>query len=468
MRWSDILLSSFRSLFRRRLRSALTILGVVIGTCAIIITLSLGYGAEQAQMELMESSNNLKLIQVYPYYSYSGDSLSATRKITRITDGVLRSVRSIPGVSAVTPVVSFYPSATLRLQTGEHSAYAYMTAVQPADFYKLVDMESGSGFSNRTDRMEFLLNEVYMCEFRTEKTANDYIDVWSYLTNGEELPVPSIRWLRAEFTLNMEWQDTAHVNTNTGLAETKSRDEKAVCVGTFAADANDWTFSNGPIVSLTWLKRFVRDNKELMQSLGVTDASVSNYDTVYVLADSVDHVEQLVRDLTDMGLQCYSPMDYVNTFKQQLGTMQAFLGIIGAIAMLVAALSIANTMMMSIYERTREIGVMKVLGCPLGNIRAMFLCEAALIGLIGGCAGVIASYALSWALNNISWLQQAVSSVMSSASMYTQQGSTVSLIPPALAAATWAGVLAVSVLSGLSPAQRAMRLSSLAAIRNAD
>lgn len=470
MKWNDILSASLHNLLRRRLRSALTMLGVVIGTCAIVVTLSLGYGAEEAQMQLMEESTNLRLIQVYPYYSYSGDTSSGSgRRITKITDQVLRQIERMDGVDVATPVVSFYSNASFRLLTGDYESYAYITAVKPAAFYKLADMQTGPGFSGRTDKMEFLLNEVYMMEFKDpDEDEGEYIDTWSYLTEGIPLPTPPVRWLNADFTLLMSWHDYSKIDSVTGQAVQETKEMQARCVGTFAADANDWTFSGGPVVNLDWLKRLYRDNKDLFEDLGVTKDSLYSYENVYVLADSVDSVEQLVKDLNDLGVQCYSPMDYVNTFKEQLATMQAFLGVIGAISMLVAALSIANTMMMSIYERTREIGVMKVLGCSLGNICAMFLCEAAYIGVFGGIAGLGASYALSWALNNVTWLQQAISSVMAGSVLFAEEGSMVSLIPPALAAGTWLGVVGVSILSGISPAQRAMRLSSLAAIRNAD
>ena len=79
--------------------------------------------------------------------------------------------------------------------------------------------------------------------------------------------------------------------------------------------------------------------------------------------------------------------------------IQMILGGLGAVSLFVAALSIANTMTMAIYERTKEIGVMKVLGCGLGKIRAMFLVEAAMIGFLGGVFGVAISYALSLLLN---------------------------------------------------------------------
>ena len=81
----------------------------------------------------------------------------------------------------------------------------------------------------------------------------------------------------------------------------------------------------------------------------------------------------------------------------------------------VAAIGIANTMMMSIYERTKEIGVIKVLGCAMGNIRSMFLIEAGFIGFVGGVAGVILSYGVSFLINKfpggsfaVRYVQQAV------------------------------------------------------------
>ena len=85
--------------------------------------------------------------------------------------------------------------------------------------------------------------------------------------------------------------------------------------------------------------------------------------------------------------------------KKQFAMVQAVLGGIGAVSLFVAAIGIANTMMMSIYERTKEIGVMKVIGCSLGNIRQMFLLEAAFIGLGGGVIGNVLSFLMSAAIN---------------------------------------------------------------------
>ena len=76
-------------------------------------------------------------------------------------------------------------------------------------------------------------------------------------------------------------------------------------------------------------------------------------------------------------------MEWLEQSKQQSNMIQAALGGIGAVSSLVAAIGIANTMMMSIYERTKEIGVLKVLGCSLATIRNMFLIEAGFYRFMG-------------------------------------------------------------------------------------
>ena len=129
-------------------------------------------------------------------------------------------------------------------------------------------------------------------------------------------------------------------------------------------------------------------------------------------------------------------------------------GGIGAVALLVAAIGITNTMMMSIYERTKEIGIMKVIGCSLRNIRQLFLLEAAFIGLIGGIAGNVLSLILSAVINLF----------VSSESLTGMPGS-ISYIPFWLMLASSGFAVLVGMAAGYFPAVRAMKLSPLAAIR---
>ena len=366
MRWSDILISALSNLRRRKLRSFLTILGVAIGTAMIIVTISLGNGAEQAQLAVLESNSNLQMINVMPYYSWgSSEADSSGPRVTRITDAVIGDIRRMDGVRAVTPVVSAYIGNN-KMISGDMEAYCNLIAVSPVDFARIWDLKSGRYFSGSTARMEFIMSEMAMMEFRDPDEEYTYVDAYSLLYNGEELPLPDIDWLDDKFTFSIEWED--YSDEESDKPDIRVKTYPARMVGILEADLNDWTFAYGAVISLDYLKKIYKENKDLFNEMGFT--GLEAYETVFVLADSVDAVEPLTKALHDYGLQTYSSMDTVNMVREQVASMQGFLGFIGMVSMLVAALSIANTMMMSIYERTREIGVMKVLGCRLSNIRA--------------------------------------------------------------------------------------------------
>lgn len=90
------------------------------------------------------------------------------------------------------------------------------------------------------------------------------------------------------------------------------------------------------------------------------------YTSLKVKADDIDHVNEVADVIRNMGYNVETNAEYLDSMKSQFAIVQAVLGGIGAVSLLVAAIGIANTMMMSIYERTKEIGVMNVLGAVLG------------------------------------------------------------------------------------------------------
>lgn len=173
----------------------------------------------------------------------------------------------------------------------------------------------------------------------------------------------------------------------------------------------------------------------------------------------MDNVSAVQKQISDMGFSVSSSMEWLKQAQQQLNMVQLVLGGIGGVSLLVAAIGIMNTMMMSIYERTKEIGVMKVLGCAMPDIRNMFLCESGMIGLMGGIAGLAVSYLISYIINSFT---------KNAGSMMFGSGSTggLSSIPLWLAAFAIGFAIAVGTIAGYVPAARAMKLSPLAAIRN--
>lgn len=179
------------------------------------------------------------------------------------------------------------------------------------------------------------------------------------------------------------------------------------------------------------------------------------YSSASVQAEDMDDVEELSATIRNMGFQVTTNAEYMESMKKQFAMIQAVLGGIGAVSLFVAAIGIANTMMMSIYERTKEIGVIKVLGCGLKNIKQMFLLEAAFIGFIGGVVGNLLSFLLSFIINFLTKNGGAMG-----------MNGNISYIPPWLVLASMAFAVFVGMAAGYFPALRAMRLSPLAAIHN--
>ena len=177
------------------------------------------------------------------------------------------------------------------------------------------------------------------------------------------------------------------------------------------------------------------------------DTSV--YQQVMVKCVDTKAVSSVKAAIDEMGFGTSSLQDAVEQAGKQTQQIQDLLGAIGGVSLLVAAIGIMNTMMMSIYERTREIGIIKVLGCRMSNIAGLFLCEAAYIGFFGGALGLGISYGLSGVIN-----------------MFVGASGFKSVIPLYLAVGALGFSVLVAMISGLYPALRAMRLSPLTAIRN--
>ena len=138
-------------------------------------------------------------------------------------------------------------------------------------------------------------------------------------------------------------------------------------------------------------KEYKRVNKIRDDKNSDNNNGLENYQQVKVKVSDIDLVSQVDQAIKGMGFETYSLDSVREPMQKQMQQQQLFLGSLAAISLLVAAIGITNTMIMSIYERTREIGVMKVLGCELNHIRAMFLMESSCIGFLGGVIGVAIS-----------------------------------------------------------------------------
>ena len=153
--------------------------------------------------------------------------------------------------------------------------------------------------------------------------------------------------------------------------------------------------------------------------------------------------------------------EYVNEMNKQLVMTQAILGAIGAVSFLVASIGITNTMIMAIYERTKEIGAMKVIGASIKDIEKLFLVGAGFIGFFGGVLGMIISFIISVILNIFG-----KEFLLSRMPVQAMEAPKLSII------LVWLVILAlltstlIGIISGFIQARRAMKLPAIEAIKN--
>jgi len=148
-------------------------------------------------------------------------------------------------------------------------------------------------------------------------------------------------------------------------------------------------FATAAFMSFDRLQEMTQANANYMGATTQTKTAEEKtngptYDLVWVKVKNVNDVQRIVKLIRDTGLNTYSLNDMLETVRTQSRQIQGMLGALGGIAVLISAICVANTMMMSITERTREIGVLKVLGTIRGDIFKMFLTEALIVGVIGG------------------------------------------------------------------------------------
>ncbi len=182
-----------------------------------------------------------------------------------------------------------------------------------------------------------------------------------------------------------------------------------------------------------------------------------SYTMATVKVQRPQDTEQVEKGIKAMGLTAFSIADVLESQKKAFVLFDLFLALVSSIALTVASLGIANTMVMSILERTREIGVMKAIGGSDRDVRAVFLIEAALIGLIGGVAGIGLGWAVGRAINigaNYYLSTQGLTSVH------------LFLIRWWLVAGAIAFAVLISLLAGHFPARRAARLDPIEALRH--
>lgn len=507
MKISDILGMSLTNLWRRKTRTFLTVLGVVIGTASIVVMLSLGIGLKQSMLEQVGTAGGLTEIMVSSDSDYGTDDLL-------LDDSTIETFLELEHVDAVEPQLWY----SMPIQAGKYESYITLIGVTREYLEK---MELGEGtLPEEGGTLSMIAGNQILVEFM-DSTTGEY----PYYENEE---MPNIDLLNTPLVGGIEVEDVTEDNTGDDMSssddtdfvdstfssgdtdddsEDDSEDDSDSSLDAFSDIGDDFSIDEGlslddfgdesisysnfsssmkrvPIkitgitegdiesyteysyncyTSMDALKEFLKQN---YSENSVIPGQPTNkdgkpyrdlkYSQLTVNVDESANVEDVLQTIQDMGYRGEANKEWLEEIEREFMIIEAVLGGIGAVSLLVAAIGIANTMTMSTYERTKEIGIMKVLGCSLGNIRTMFLTEAAFIGLLGGMVGVALSFLLSVVVNKVA------PAVMAD---FTE-GARISIIPFWLVLLSIVFSTIIGMIAGFFPAQRATKLSPLAAIRN--
>lgn len=459
MKFLDLLLMSASSLWKRKVRTILTILGVVVGTASIVVMISLGLGLNRATMEEIEKNGGLTTINVYEkgsIYSedyYNEESGEENGQTLHLNDEAVESLSTLEHVKAVYPVIEMDCLAFCK----SFQSYLSIRGMSQEAFAQLnKELADGQVFSD--SEFDLVMGNAAIAGFYNEKTGDGY---WY---NGTAADIdfmkdPIFLIFDQDAYYNYKWGGT----DENGQAAKKPKKYVTKGAGVLAGEMDDYSlYSDGAFCDIELLKNILKKEFKNKAIPGQpTTASGKPYKEIFytkivVEVDNMNNLKELQKTIREMGFSPSSNQEWVESQQKQLGYIQMVLGGIGAVSLLVAAIGIANTMMMSIYERTKEIGVMKVLGCDLRNIQGMFLFEAAYIGFIGGVVGLVLSFGISALINFF----------LGSDALGMGGSSGLSYIPFWLVLLAIGFSTLVGMLSGFFPSLRAMKLSPLAAIRN--
>ena len=435
MKLIDLLTLIWSNLSRRKGRVALTTIGVIIGTAAVVLLVSLGVGLQQNAESQLGGIGDLTRVIVYPGFSEGPvmvDSLGGgmMEQTAPLNQAAIDSIAAIPGVTAVIPQDYFMGGATMSV--GRLEGGGSIIGVGTNDLSDL-GVTATQGETMLTRGTVIVGSQV----------ANNFYDPRA--RPGQETPPPPDLYGQSLVIDLVKWSED-------GTEVHKTVRTRVVGVLEEVQDEPDWSI----FMSMPELEGY-----NAWSTGQRIDRDETGYNTIIVKVADVDQVLDVADQITAMGFQAWSPQSFVEGISSFYLVLQVAFGAMGAIALLVAAIGIANTMTMAILERTREIGLMKAVGANNRHVLSIFLGEAAGIGFLGGLGGILIAWALGQVLNVL------VISYM--AGQAAQTGG----LPPTSAVVTpvWLPLAALvfatlmGLFSGLYPALSAATLQPMSALK---
>lgn len=450
MKFSDLFKMAAGNLASRKLRTFLTVLGVIIGATAIIIIISIGRGFKFMNSKFYEDMGDMRVLELnnqFMRYDPEMDKPGYQKpKKKPMNNQTINEVSEIEHIKAVIPMYE----ATVSLKMGrEEAEYVNVVGMPPQYMEDYgIELANGKYIAPGEKNPVVILGSQVKYQFYDKSRPN-------YFSEKKSLMNRKIYITKFEPKSTGDDDRMSSMETMDGNRNNQSDGKQVqLRISGEMVDGGDYQKGGTVFMSIETYKALASQFKVKLKS--------KNYNNIKVVVDDIKNVDQVTKDLKDKGYRPYNmTKEFLDNANKQIGIVQAVFGGIGAISFIIAAIGIANTMIMSIYERTKEIGIMKVIGASIKDIQNLFLLEASLIGLMGGVIAVVNSLIIS-VLANKFFAGYFMGQLGGETLNFEPKISIVSvgLILTALGFSTLIGLL-----SGYLPARRAMKLSALDAIR---
>jgi ABC-type lipoprotein release transport system permease subunit len=494
----DILALALRNLRQAKLRTALTVIGVVIGVAAIITMVSFGIGLQQNIIG--NAFAKLDLFTVVTVFGASADELIALSgdpsqteptpetnreadpsaspapdlRRRRLDDAAIAEFGRIKGVRYALPVLIFQSYVRYEGRTERQRIGGALASVDYNPRFK--KFLAGQSFSSN-DATEVVVTENYLNRVRARLEGrrprrNDGPFAPGATKSDGERAAAAAEALGREMVL-LTLPASAVVPNSIfgiplGLLDAGEAEEgpdgrlerhtfRIVGVLPSEGGLNFDQFARTDIyIPVEQARRFREANRDPIERMGEALIGEAGYQRAEVRVSDPTVVRDVQREITKLGFNSFSLTNQLDEIRYVFFVVNGGLALLGGIALLVASFGIANTMIMSILERTREIGIMKAIGGSDGEIMRIFFFEATLIGLLGGVFGVLAGWGIDRLANFL------VNRYVVKQSPYIEFFS----IPWYL----WVGAITfailISLLAAIYPAFRAARVDPIRALRH--
>lgn len=495
MSFIDILRLALRNLRQAKLRALLTTMGVIVGVAVIVTMVSFGLGLQRNMLARFgaldlfneisvfgRSLTNLATAGLNPRDTRNDDGdrrsrLRPDKSPTRILDDAsIAEIAKIPGVAYVQPNLNFRVFIRSNGKVRSERA-AGVSARNAASRFK----EFVAGQMISSDEVnEIVVTEGFTEDFDYQKPEDAIGQTVEFLTTGK----PS-----RGTTEESSNEDAAPANffgiPLDDVAEPEKTDASKgdeVVARTFRiAGVLNPRIKEGVgqgglrglmpgasvYIPLPAARQWNLEHREpgmdvalalARQSGALGEEELEGYETAIVRVSDPVALTDVRRRITELGFGSFSIVDDLDQIRTVFLIIDSALGLLGGISLLVASFGIANTMIMSILERTREIGIMKAIGAEDREIKMIFFLEAAVIGTLGGVVGTLAAWGLTAIANRLAYRFVLKPQGASFVDFFA--------LPPWLTASAILFALVVSILAALYPAARAARIDPVRALRH--